>query len=139
MSPEALVFSLIPWWIWLIALSIGFSTLILATCITLMAFTDGLFSDGEWKRTLLLTTAFVVLTMGEYWLAFGFILPSMGILGLLAAPILCLGPPILMCNKFWEMDWQVAIIFCMCIMGVQVGLQKIVIGPSVLWLAQTLL
>jgi|TARA_B100000809_G_scaffold249378_1_gene280664 hypothetical protein len=133
------LFSVIPWWIWLIALSIGFIIQILATCITLMAFTDGLFSDGEWKRTLVVASAFVVLIIGERWLAFGVILPSMGVLGLLVAPIFCLGPPILMCNKFWEMEWQVAIMFCFCIGGVAEGLHRIVVTPSVGWLVQTLM
>jgi len=139
MSGEALLFSLIPWWIWLIALSIGFISLILATCITLMAFTDGCFSDGEWKRTVLMAGAFVVLMIGERWLACSVILPSMGVLGLLVALIFCLGPLIFLCNKFWEMDRQVAIMFCFCTGGVAEGLHRIVVTPSVLWLAQTLM
>ena len=139
MSPEALIFSVIPWWIWLMALSIGITIQILATCITLMAFTDGLFSDGEWKRTLLVAGAFVVLVIGERWLAFGVILPEMGILGLLLAPIFCLGPLIFLCNKFWEMDWQVAIMFCLCIGAVAEGLHRMVVTPAVIWLARTLM
>ena len=136
MAAESLLVSLIPWWVWTLALSLGFITIVLATCITLMAFSDGIFGDGEWKQTVLMACGFNLLILVERWLAFGVILPNMGAAGLLVAPIFCMGPPILLCNKFFDMEWPTAILFCVLTGAVAQGLQQYVVLPSALWMVR---